>query len=298
MIPVVPDSPSIVLRTTHILLIRVEAAQSGEWSPAPTGGVSRKVDLTLKLEEVLKGTTDEQPGDSIHIEVNQYGTGTSRIMAVPGAWSNHTLDPGTQLLAFCNAASNSVAEMLKDPFCERLLPAGDALIDVRLAVQAESQKLSVLDVLKEARPVAASLGHVFCEYLWGRYGAEIMDKPENYEGTMQFIELPDLSYVARATLLDAVYSHIIISSDTPTERVSRLAITMFRLLNVPQAAGLHDNLISVFLPNLLGLTGGTERRTPGEVFRAYPGEQQNAEQALLKHQLGASPVDLLRWLRS
>jgi hypothetical protein len=298
MIQVIHDSKSIVMRSTHILLIRVEASVFGGWSPAQQGGVTRKVDLTLKLEEVLKGRTDEQPGDQLHIEVNQFGTGTTRIMAVLGVWSNHSLDPGEQLLAFCNAASNKAAEMLNDPFCDLLLSAEEGLTDVRLAVQAESQKLALMDVLKEARPMAASLGHVFPEYLWARYEAEIMEKPENFEGVMQFIEQPDLSYVTRATLLDSVYSQIIASPSTPADRVYRLAMTMFRLLNVPEAASLHDNLISVYLPNLLGLTGGMAKRTPGEVFRTYPGEQQSAEQALLKHQAGASPVELLRWLRS
>src|SRR2546421_12684334 len=100
---IVPSSPSIVLRATHILLIRVEASTFGEWLPAPRGGVSRAVDLTLKLEEVLKGTTDEQPDDQVRIEVTQFATGTTRIMPMPGAWSNHKLDPGTRLVAFCNA---------------------------------------------------------------------------------------------------------------------------------------------------------------------------------------------------
>lgn len=298
MIPVIHDSSSIVLRATHILLIRVEAAQLGEWSPSSVGGLRRTVDLTLTLEEVLKGTTDEQPGDSIQLEVAQYSTGTTRITAVPGAWSNHDLTPGVQLIAFCNAASNQAAEMLNDPFCDLLLPTNEGLTDVRLVVQAESQQLALLDVLREARTNAASLGYVFCEYLWARYETAITGNPANFEGLMQFIEQPKLSYVARATLLSDVYSYFLATPSASAAHIYRLAITMFRLLSIPEAEGLHDNLISVFLPNLLGLTPGAEKRTPGEVFSAYPAERQSAEQALLKHHFGASPVELLRWLRS
>jgi hypothetical protein len=55
-----------------------------------------------------------------------------------------------------------------------------------------------------------------------------------------------------------------------TRTYRRLAITMFRLLGISPAAALHDNIIGVFLPNLLGLTGGIAKRWSGDSSRATP----------------------------
>jgi len=300
---------SIIARSTHILLIQIESAIFGAWSPAPTGGVWRTVDMTVTLQEVLKGKTEEVIGERVRTDITQWGTGTTRIAGVMGVWSHQSLIQGSQLVAFCQAAGNRVAEMLKDPFCELVLPAERALPDLNLILQpnvqqvspqafAQAQVADLAGVLGQAESRVSSLGEVWAEHLWADYAATILETSKNFELLMQFIEQPDLSYVARATLLNLVYGQLVAAPSIPSEFVSRFAITLFRLLGLPQAAALHDNIIDVFLPNLLGLSAGLTERPATDIFRNYPDERQKAEQALLNYQGAVSTTNLLRWLRS
>jgi hypothetical protein len=296
MIQVIADSPSIVMRSTHILLFRVEASQLGAWGPRPEGGTQRDVQLTIKLEELLKGKTKETTDSVVKLQVKQYGTGTSRVAAMPGVWSNHELAPKAQYVAFCNSRENNTAALLQDPSCERLQPAGEALADVRLALQSEAENMPIKGLFALAKPMAAKLHYTFAEYAWQRFDASNWKQPENFEQLMEFLEFPALSDVTRSTLLDLVYSRVSNEPDSG-HRVPRLAITMFRLLRTPEASKQHDNIIKPFLPNLLGLSGGATKRTPDEIFVDFPGERPKALQSIREYQ-GAVPVaDLVAWLR-
>jgi len=300
-----PESP--VLAATHILLIRIESANPGEWTPAPNGGVWRSVDLAVKLEEVLKGTTEEKPGDVAHAQVKQYGTGTTRIAGVPGVWSPLTLVPGLELVAYCVSSANRVAEMLDDPDCRQLLPADSALQGARLAVESEqsrvaaaglpeAQNAALAQVLSGAEAVAPSLDAAFAEHLWATYGNAAIADPANFDLVMDLVERPDLAYPARATLLDQVYARVMASPIIPQALVDRLVLTMFRLLEVDQATPLRDTLVGVYLPNLVGVTG--QRHTSAaDVFQSHPNERVTAEQALSQYTGSSDTSALLAWLR-
>lgn len=295
-VSVIPTSLSKVYRATHILLVRVRAAEKTDWQPRPEGGVKRTVDLVLDLEEVLKGTVPLEPGDRLRIVVTQVGTGTSRIAAVPGVWSNQPVSPGTVFVAFCRGKDDLGAELLRDPYCQALTLADDALDDMRLCLQAERQDLDLAELLELARPTAGELGGVFAQFLWERYGAEALETAEDFERILTFIGLPDLSHMARAVLLDAVYSSVVVTSGRPVERVQRLVTGMFRLLDVTAAEALHGNIIDVFLPNLLGLPTGKEVTTAAETFRASPEELEELRQLLLEYEGPADTGPLLGWL--
>ena len=297
MIPVNPNSSSVILRATHILFLRVKASQPGEWSSAPTGGVSRAVDLNLELEKVLKGTTRERPGDQFQVRVIQYGTGTSRKFAIPGVWSHQSLDEGTELLAFCRSHSNEVVELLDEASCEQVLPASDALTTVRLVLQIETENLPPPDLFALVQPAAALLDYTFVQYLWAQLSQSALVEIDIFELLMQFLETPTLTYMCRATLLDLVYSLIYASGTASEEHLCRFAITMFRLLGVSEAKSLHDNIIGVFLPNLLGLTGGAPKCDVNDIFREYPADRSLATNWLRDYRGVESTDALLDWLR-
>ena len=44
---------SAIMRSTHILLVRIEAVTFNEWKQEQAGGVSRLVDLDLNLQIVV-----------------------------------------------------------------------------------------------------------------------------------------------------------------------------------------------------------------------------------------------------
>jgi hypothetical protein len=290
---ILPDSSSIVLRATHVLVIRIEVSQVGEQSPDPSGWLRREVSLTLRLEERLKGTTREDVGSSLSLQVTQWASTSPWATRLPGVWSGQSVEPGTLLVAFCRSEGDRTAELLVEPACELLMPAEDALADARLAMRAETGRLDVETLLAEAREVAASLGHLFVEYLWEVHGDAFLWNPKAFESLMQLLEHPDLALIARATLLSQVSSRFLAGTANHANRV-RLALAMFRLLEVDKAALLRDNILGTFLPNLLGLSSGAAQVKADEVFLDLPDERQRME--TLVRELQPSAEALIQWL--
>lgn len=292
MTRILPDSSSIVLRATHVLVIRIEASQVGEQSPDPSGWLRREVSLTLRLEERLKGITREDIG-AMSLQITQYASTSPWATRLPGVWSDQPVEPGTRLVAFCRSESDKTAELLVEPACELLMPAESALADARLAMRAETERLDVEALLAEAREVAASLGHLFVEYLWEVHGGAFLWNPKDFESLMQLLEHPDLALIARATLVSQLTTRFLAGPAEPANR-ARLALAMFRLLEIDQAAPLRDNILETFLPNLLGLPGGAPQVKADEVFRGLPEERQRAESLL--RELQPTAQALIQWL--
>lgn len=297
-IEVIPSSASIILRVTHILLIEIAAANPGEWVDASPGTVRRENKLTVRLEEVLKGETRQQSGEQLAVTVTQYDTKTTRLVALPGVWSEQVTDAGTRLIIYAVSDGEDAAALLTEPECRRITPAERDLPSLRLALKAEIDRQSLPEVLSAARKEAASLSEVFAEYLWARYKTDALKRPEYYQDLMDFLKLPELPYAARATLLDAVYSHLTTVPGVSEERVDQLARTMIQLLAVPTASGLNDNVVDVFLPNLLGLVPGKQARPAEQVFAGDPQLRQEAENLLGGYRGRADASGLRSWLSS
>src|SRR5437868_463084 len=78
-IPVVPESPSLILRSTHILLVRIVTADVRPWASRSDGMPQRTADVLLELEEVLKGDVDGHAGDLFRLDITQTGRPGTRI---------------------------------------------------------------------------------------------------------------------------------------------------------------------------------------------------------------------------
>lgn len=248
MIRILPDSSSIVLRATHILVIRIESSVAGEWTPSPDGWLRREAQLTVLLEERLKGDTREDAGTSLPLRVTQYANPSLWTTGVPGVWSEVSIEPGSRLVAFSHSEGDRTAVLLIEPACELLL-AESALADVRLALRAEAGEMDLAALVEEAGKIAGSLGHLFVEYLLEAYGDAALRSPETFEPLAQLLEHPGLSLVARATLLSQLTSRLLAGAADPACR-ERLALAMEGLLGLEAAAPLHDNIRDTFLPNL------------------------------------------------
>ncbi|HWN44017.1 MAG TPA: hypothetical protein VNW71_17470, partial [Thermoanaerobaculia bacterium] len=109
MTRILPDSSSIVLRATHILVIRIESSQAGEWSPSPDGWLRREALLTVLLEERLKGSTREDVGTSLPLRVTQYSNPSLWTTRAPGVWSEAPVEPGARLVAFSHSDGDQMA---------------------------------------------------------------------------------------------------------------------------------------------------------------------------------------------
>ncbi len=194
MMDIIPDSPSLILRATHILVVQIESAAERPWTlqKHPTGG--QAISLTLKLEEVVKGHVKHTPGDLIKIDVVRFPMG---LTLPPGIWSMVPIDARTRIVVFSQTASDDTALVLNDPAGLKAFLADKTLLDVHLAVQAESMHLDVAGILAQAKPATASVGELFADYLWYRYRSEAMVDIKKFELLLRFIEEPALNEAAR-----------------------------------------------------------------------------------------------------
>jgi len=295
MIRLVSDSPSIVLRDTHILLISIQSADSTAWADTLNGRQSRTVDFTARILEVLKGVAKEEPGQDVRVRIVQQRIQTPLLLPPTGGWSDRTLNPGDRFVVFSTSSGSSVAELLQAPACKQVLPASISLEDVHVAARAEKDGLPLQGILGLARPVAASLHHIFAEYLAARLPELSIETSANFGALLEFLELPSLAAPVRSSLLDSVERYISSSDKTAEWHFDRLAIAMFRLLGSSSDALFRDNLVSVDLPNLLGLTGGDTVRTASQVFHDHPQDRLATERTLRNYHGDSSTAALLAW---
>lgn len=300
------SSRSPALRASHILHIAIDAVTPGGWTPRPEGGVTRQVTLKVTVKEVLKGSAAPPAGGRVTTEVSQLATGTGRIAGMGGAWSHIALEPGSEWVVYCESDDDRVAEMLKDPACRLVLPADTALAGARLATQTATARFAaagpgapdagLATAVAQAAAIAPSLDGVTAQHLWVAWGDAAMADPANLDLVLGLIERPDLSNEARATLLNEVYSRMIASPAIAPQLIEHLTRTLFRLLDLPQAASLHDPIVDIYLPNLLGLGGDGARRAAVDVFADRPAERGQAEAALRRRPDSTGSVALQAWL--
>lgn len=261
------DSPSEVLRATHLLVIQIMEARMGEWMPAESGLKKRLVDLRVRLEHVWQGATRQRPGEEITIQVEQRGTGTYRVSDDYGVWSKVEPGAGLKLLAFCRSASMNLAELLQPAQCEQLAGAAIAA-DVRVALDLEMRKLAPAQILAAAPPLLERGRGVLARYIWARVRQAVLADEKLFELYAGIIEHPATSAEARDVLLTAVYEELGLAAVPPAGQLQRLARAMLVMLSIPQTQPMHDNLARVYLPNLIGLSRGRAEFFPDGVFGA------------------------------
>jgi hypothetical protein len=290
-----PISRSLIVRAARILVVHVESADASAWAPHTPSGEERRVSLSLKLEEVVKGPVRQRPGDVVKVDAKQVRSAVP-WGRMPGVWSNAPVDPGARLVAFGKSDSDDAAATLDNAGCIELWPAAEAITDVHVAAQADSGHLDLGELLSLSRKVAPSLGALFADYLWARHETETMASLAKFDEITGFLEDPGLGFVAQRTLVMTLTTAVDTAEPPATKHLHRLVVTLFRLLGMPEAARLHDDLVATDLPNVLGLQGPHPQR-PEDVFHDYPGEHTRARAALDGYK-GDEPVaPLLAWLR-
>lgn len=236
------------------------------WTPRAAGGEERTLTVLVRLDEFIKGSFDQAPGQTVRVQARQVRLGEA-WGPMPGVWSNLRLEGGARLVGFSIAGSRDAAALLSDPAAVALLPAEAALPDVHLVARAS--QLGLVGLLVEARKEAGTLGYLFADFLWARYQAESLADFKSFASILTAMEWPDLNTVARSTLLMAI-PDAVLSVDPPATRyIDRLAVSMVRILSMPAAKALHDNIVGTFLPNLID-AGNPRARPPSSVFLDYP----------------------------
>lgn len=305
---VVPESESEILRSSTILLIRLEDVQPGPWIKEEVGVLLRR-DVTMKvvIEEVLKGEVEQQVNQPFDFKVQQRGTGGFRVTDYYGLWSMVQLTDGIKYVAFCHGPSRDARLLLNEENCEQLVSPEGALEDTRAAMVLE--KADSFDVLSAA--AGGKHGQVFARYVAARMkqpqtAAPLPAQPEfalrtvaspsdeAFESLMTLLESPQTTDEARQAYLTSLYEEVTMKATTSDEQVSRLVRALFRLLTMLEAQSLHENIKQVYLPNLLGLKNPPVRYSAADVFQDQ-NDERLAALAFLK-QARAVSSQLIQWL--
>jgi hypothetical protein len=287
MIAYTPDARSQILSVSHILLVRVSSAHAGEWSRRVGFGMERRVELTLQLDEVLKGRVNEPINSQVRITVNQADTGIPRDAKMPGLWSGMSIEPESRFVAFSRAPEeHSSAALLEEPKCLWLMPAASALFDVHLATET-SNLGSVESVLERFAASASKTGFLYPDYLMELRGREIVSHPTAFGLLAETLESPKLEGPARVTLLQAIDEQINLQTEPPQQTIDRFIVALFRLLKLAQADSLHQNIIDSYLPAFV------PKSSAESVFERYPGERQQARELVSRY---PGSEGLLKWL--
>jgi hypothetical protein len=289
---------SIVLESTHILLVEVLDAQPGPWQPAQPGLKSRQIAVQLRVAEVLRGRLDSQRGAPLQTTITQYDyAGELMMQSLPGCWSGQDLRPGSRFAVLAQTNESRAERILLEPACKQVLPAEPVLPELRIAAQAESDNLPLDRTLALARAEITRLDALFADFLWAKYGDEAMESQASFNQITGFLERRGLQVQTRQMLLKDGYDLVGLYGDETPERAQRLAKSMFRTLLMPDTAPLHANLIGTYLPNLLGISSSLPPQSPDTVFKDHEAERDAVTTLLEKLRNDGGARQLLSWLK-
>jgi hypothetical protein len=293
-----PESESLseVRGSSHLFVVTVGECRLGEWMPLPDSALSaRFVELSLGLEQILKGRIDQICGESTTICVQQRGTGSRRVSDDYGVWSKVELQRGQRLVAFCSSASSDLADLLQPPHCLHLAGV-DVLPDLHTCLDLEGRQLPPAELVTRLSPLLAWRSGVLARYLWACTGQAALADLSVFELHMQIVERPNTSAEAREVLTTAAYEELSMRETSPCGQMKRLTRAMFVMLTVPEAHTMHENLARVYLPNLIGLSRGRAEIGVSEVF-AEGSRTKARVQDLLTTRPALDPEGLVsRWL--
>lgn len=299
---VVPDSPSALLRATHVTLVTVVSVSTG--APVDEGPVQHvPTTLTLELEHLLKGwSLEDPPPTSVTVTARVTRRLVPRIFAVPGAWSEHELTPGARFVLLSSATTHDAATVLSEPQLWAVHAAADAEADVQLAMAAARKGLDLQGTVASI-PAAHPVGPLLAEYLTARATREVFYADEaSFAGLLELMVRPSITPQGRTILATQLAEPLTIDDPAPAGFRARYVAAAAQLLTMPEAAGLHHNLLSTQLPIVIGLvenaSGQVQPIHPDVMFAGHDALRWATEAALVDFPDAAAAHDALEWIQS
>lgn len=286
ILEVLPQSPSVLLRATHVVRLVMTAVTASPWAKADPTMSRRDVELAVRVEEVFKGKAGD--GEELVLHVRQDRSDSRVYRPVPGAWSEQLLEKEREVVVAGVGAS--LAAALVEP--QQVLPAKAAL-EVRLVARAEEERLDAVATASEAKAIPAAIDFVFVQWLWARQGERALVDPAAADAVFSLLELPEVGDSARVMLIVEAVGRAGSAQKTYIAGTRRLTRALFALLALPAAKGVADNAVTVDLPALLRLNNpppvprslvldDKQRDAARKSVEAYPG--------------GADTKPLMAWL--
>ena len=234
-----------------IVHIRVISEQLGQWEPEDGGMLRRSGRLAVEVVEILKGRLSAAAGDTVELDIVERGSASGRVTDYYGIWAHISTTPGTELVAFCDGASDDLRVALTEEHCDELVPAETVLPDLHLALSLEAEGLTPDALLAEAARHQNEGGALFARYIWARIRDAVVRSADRFNALMQIAEDPRTRPEARETYLLSAYEDATFTEELPIAQRARLARSMFRTALDPDVGDLREELVDTFIPNLV-----------------------------------------------
>jgi len=256
---------SEILDAGLIVHIRVVSEELGPWEPEEGGMQQRSGRLAVEVVEILKGRLSVVAGDLVALNVVERGSAGGRIADYYGIWAHVSTTPGSELVAFCDSASDDLRVALTDEHCDELVPAELVLPDLRLAMTLDAENLTPDALLAEAARHRTEGGALFARYIWAKTRNAVVGSMDRFNALMQIAEDPRTRTEAQEAYLLAAYEDATFTEELAKAQRARLARSMFRTALEDDSAELREQLLDTFIPNLVEAEA-PERLSASEVF--------------------------------
>lgn len=300
MIPLWPESESEILRATHILLVRIEHAEPGEWMATEPRLEARDVVLDVRIDRLWKGSfvTGERDGALVRTTIRQARIVGGRFFAVPGAWSNRSIDAGTRYLTFSSGGSESAAQSLADPDCFLVAPAEahERSVVIVDAMGSPPVRFSILNALFEREK--DRVDYLLARYVVDRLSEILFASYVDFDALMTQLEDPAFAPTARGLVLTGIYVWFLLRDPAPPNFLARLVVASARMVAMPLDESLRANILKTYLPNILGMVGAAERKLASVVFAEQPERLRATESFLADYPDRTIASPILEWARA
>lgn len=293
MIRYEPGSPSKITRASHIVELELKTFTATEWEPIPGERLDeRDVKAEVVLQRFWKGETERQLPVTITLPLVQHRYQDVIRFALPGAWSRHSLKAGASYFLLLNAASG---ENLTEPRCFFVETAEAARLDVEMADRSGCPANRLRVLLDEAAPELPRFGALFCEYVASRIPEMLFQYPDDFHAFFRLLENPLAPIHLRWIWLREIFAWLRAMDPAPSIFVARTVFGCVRLA-VTASPDLRQAMACVYLPNLLGISGGLVPKTPRQIFAGLPTAAVKVEELLQADPNFPNRAALLKWI--
>ena len=298
-IPVDKNSESEIFRASVILLFKVQKVSLTPWvTHAPQGVLTRNAEMTCAIREILKGQISQKPEEPFQLTVTQAKPVGDVYLTDYGNWSKADIEAGKSFLVFCQAPPGDASRLLEEGNFERLLDPEVYLRETHAALTLEARGTNPAELLTLAASNASKTQEIFPHYLWAKAKAEILRTPNLFESYCGLIESNETSVNGREAYLSSLEQGLSLiqgPSSLPFEK--RFLLTQFRLLVEKKKEDLGKNMISVHIPNSLGLRRGEPIVSARELFKDAVPLRETSESVLKESPDKAAAKPLLDWIQ-
>lgn len=218
-----------------------------------------------------------------------------------GIWVNEVPQKGGKWAVLCgpSVAATKVEDLLKEhgQGCSALL-LEEVEADLDLSAKISEEKSDVHQALKLASKSPSKLHCLFFAFMVNAYQDSLLKDFSALDGALTLMEDPTLERSGRVTLMNEIDSLIMMRAEGPILRreANRLIVSYFRVAALDSQD--TENILGTFLPNVLGLASGLEKRSAVEVFKDYSTDKTKALRVLRNSPFKKEAQVLLDWINA